>query len=219
MPNPVDNSEKNPDGTPKDNSQDYTSEYVERLKEQNKWSAQEVKTYQELVKVQDSDDNSYLLELHEDNPDMATKVAEKMGYDIDEALNLVNEAVWWKDNTPPATLDKEEIIKEAVSRIKGESVKSYENKFFSDLPENIQDGVKSTYKEIAWTGVKTMDQAKKFLDMAKVYANKDNKTPENDDNIISYASLWLGNASSNNNVQKEVPESTQKLAEALWMSL
>lgn len=218
---PVGNSEKNPDGTPMDNSQNYTAEYVEDLKHKAANTSSENTVLQEVIKVQNSDDNNYLLELHAENPAMAWRVAKQMGYELDNALDLVNTALETKNPSAnkdnPPQFNEEDIINKAVDKINGDKVKKFENKFFDDLPENTREEVKKTYKEISWKWSKTQEQAKRLLDMASVYVNKDNKTDKEKEFIPhSPMSVWWGNRWVTKPNTVIAPE-TQKLAKDLWV--
>lgn len=154
----------------------------ERYKQQIEWSRKEVDRLTEIVLQtairEASKDASTLLELHKQDPKLASKVAEN--FDWSNTERGTYKGFLKQDATVSKSLSDEEI--EALAERKAEEIlakKEHEKavtkaqKMFSKLDEDLQEEAIKRFNKLVWNQVLTEDDAVELAEMATLYVSKD----------------------------------------------
>jgi len=187
--------------TPKvDNSQAAEDKKAERRAQQEAWSKQEVDRLKSIAvdvayKATKSDANS-LLELHEKDPNLATIVAEKFGYDsFEEAKVLIESNAVVKDQW----LSEDEFNKKYDARrtkeIHSDAIKKAESLIDKIEDKDQKEKAKANFDEIIeWKNL-NYENSKRFVEMATLHVSKEDiKEWKFSDGLAQLWSIGIGKA-------------------------
>ncbi len=231
----LDNQEEKKEAPNADNPQDWSQSQKnddlaaahERLKQQYAGSTQEAIAYKarydkalDVAVEKVSQDNAYLLELSEKDPDLAKDVAKKWwNLTLEKALDQIKLAPASKKDENP--LDEETQYKKFAERLKrelaNEGVHKEASEFFTHLTGEVRTTAEWLYKKLTeWRDLAPIE-AREFAEMATLYAQKEQIVSGKADlNIAMFGSTAsLGRWSSQ--PAPDDKNSGKELAESLWL--
>jgi hypothetical protein len=173
----------------------------ERYKQQMEWSRKEVDRLTEIVLQtairEASKDASTLLELHKQDPKLASKVADN--FDWANTERGTYKAFLKQDATVSKSLSDDEI--DALAERKAEEIlakKEHEKaitkaqKMFSKLDEDLQEEAIKRFNKLVGNQVLTEDDAIELAEMATLYVSKDKWNWDRYNNAVaSFASTGV----------------------------
>jgi len=211
-----DNLEENKTETPQgeDNSQEVEARKAERHAQQLAWSKQEVDRLKSIAikaayKAAESDANS-LLELNEQDPNLADEVAKKFGYDsIKEVQEKLNGNQEEKRQDPDERF--EEKYQERRSKEVHETSLGKAKKIIAKLPEGLQENAKTYFDKLSKGRTLDEQTAKEFAEMATLYVSRDEISQWNfSEWLAQLSSTWLSNS------KKKKEKEAEWVLDASW---
>lgn len=217
--------------TPRENpAEDAEDPKVKRYKEQlkgrelqtkeaiDKASRFEEKLINKSVKEVEAN-NDYLLELYEEDPELAQKVAGKFGKNIDDAISIIKAARWedvsLQKKAEPA-LDEEELFKKWEAKLELKNTLGKVSKQFETLPEDLRGEAQKKFDSLVGGRNLSASEITEIAEMASLYVQKDIFRSEAKDKAIlglSSTSLSRNNNSASSNTVAWAAE----LAEAMGL--
>lgn len=154
----------------------------ERYKQQIEWSKKEVDRLTEIVLQtairEASKDANTLLELHKQDPKLASKVADN--FDWSNTERGTYKAFLKQDATVSKSLSDEEIdalaerkAEEKFAQKEHEKAITKAQKLFNKLDEDLQEDAIKRFNKLVWNQVLTEEDAIELAEMATLYVSKD----------------------------------------------
>lgn len=166
----------------------------ERYKQQIEWSRKEVDRLTEIVLQtaikEASKDASSLLELHKQDPKLASKVADN--FDWSNTERGTYKAFLKQDSSVSKSLSDDEIeelaerkAEEKLAKKEHEKAITKAQKLFDKLNEDLQEEAIKRFNKLVWNQVLTEDDALELAEMATLYVSKDKSNWDRYSNAVA----------------------------------